>query len=163
MAKWKTYRHSSLYAWHHSNSRCNGVESVERIEKAQVGSEKFRLVNVDETYHQKDGFCRASGSFGVPFKQQDTHYKPPSFFHMVFTSKTLTPRAGGSSRNETEMECSMRLMLLGEINPDPHARVVGFRATWHNAGVWKAGFNVYKPILTNRYSYQCSIRTKNCI
>jgi len=50
LAKWKTYRHSSLYAWHHSNSR-----------------------------------------------------------------------------NETEMECSMRLMLLGEINPDPHARVVGFR------------------------------------
>jgi len=84
LAKWKTYRHSSLYAWHHSNSRCNGVESVERTEKAQVGSEKLRLVKVDEIYHQKDGFCRVRGSFGVPFKQQDTHYKPPSFFHMVF-------------------------------------------------------------------------------
>lgn len=33
-----------------------GVESVERTEKAQVGSEKFRLVKVDEIYHQRDGF-----------------------------------------------------------------------------------------------------------
>lgn len=124
-----------------------GVESVERTEKAQVGSEKFRLVKVDETYHQKDGFCRVRGSFGVPFKQQDTHYKPPSFFHMVFGKtfpnlEEFDVSGCGSTRNETEMECSMRLMLLGEINPDPHARVVGFRATWHNAGVWKAGFNV---------------------
>lgn len=33
-----------------------------------------------------------------------------------------------SGRDDTEMECSMRLMLLGEINPDLSARVVGFRA-----------------------------------
>ncbi|CAK9093817.1 unnamed protein product [Durusdinium trenchii] len=32
-----------------------------------------------------------------------------------------------SGRNDTELECSMRLMLLGEINPNPLARVVGFR------------------------------------
>lgn len=107
LANWKTYRHSSLYAWHHSNSRCLlswvfdvfwGVESVERIEKTQVGSEKFRLVKVNEIYQQKDGFCRVRGSFGVPFKQQDTHYKPPSFFTCLLekpspTSKSLTTRA----------------------------------------------------------------------
>eukprot|EP00435_Cladocopium_sp_Y103_P056366 s385_g19.t1 len=30
-------------------------------------------------------------------------------------------------RNSSELDCSLRLMLLGEINPDPDARVVGFR------------------------------------
>lgn len=32
-----------------------------------------------------------------------------------------------SGRNDSELDCSLRLMLLAEINPDPHARVVGFR------------------------------------
>lgn len=71
------------------------------------------------------------------------HLSSTWFFGKTFPNLEEFDASGcGSTRNETEMECSMRLMLLGEINPDPHARVVGFRATWHNAGVWKAGFNV---------------------
>ena len=87
--------------------------------------------------------CRG-GSFGIPFQQQDAHYKPPSCFtgqvlEKTFPanlSKSLTFFAAVSTRNETEIECSMRLMLLGEINPDPHARVVGFRATCHAERMW---------------------------
>ena len=36
----------------------------------------------------------------------------------------------GAVRNGSELDCSLRLMLLAEINPDTHARVVGFRAPW---------------------------------
>eukprot|EP00439_Symbiodinium_sp_Y106_P079126 s1207_g17.t2 len=33
-----------------------------------------------------------------------------------------------NGRNETELMCSMKMMLLGELNPSVHARVIGYKA-----------------------------------
>lgn len=33
-----------------------------------------------------------------------------------------------NGRNETELMCSMKMMLLGELNPSEHARVIGYKA-----------------------------------
>ena len=40
----------------------------------------------------------------------------------------LSSLAAARMRNDTELMCSMKMMLLGELNPDPSARVIGFKA-----------------------------------
>ncbi|CAJ1393299.1 unnamed protein product, partial [Effrenium voratum] len=46
----------------------------------------------------------------------------------TYKSSTLYAWHHSNARNDSEIDCSMRMMVMAELNPDPNARVVGFRA-----------------------------------